>query len=72
MTKKYTSEQIKQVLHELGEVTYQHFGSYSYAAGVLESQLTNLLANAPRAEQAIVLTTIKGLTVKYSNQKETV
>jgi hypothetical protein len=69
MTTKYTREQINTALNEFADTTRAHFGSYSYATGALQSQLTTLLADMPRHKQAEVLRVIKDLTEKYSKEK---
>ena len=69
---KYTKEQINEVLDNFTETSYQHWGSYSYAAGALHSQLTTLLADMPKHKQAEVLKVFNDLTTKYSKQKESV
>ena len=69
MTTKHTSEQINTVLNEFCDTTRSHFGSYSYATGALQFQLTALLADAPKHKQEEVLGVIKGLTEKYSKEK---
>lgn len=71
MTKKYTSEQINTALNEFTDTTRAHFGSYSYATGALQFQLTTLLAGSTCHKQAEVLRVIKDLTEKYSKEKVT-
>jgi hypothetical protein len=72
MTKKYTKEEINDVINEFADTTRAHFGSYSYATGALQFQLTTLLADAPKHKQEEVLKTIKSLTEKYSKEKAAV
>jgi hypothetical protein len=72
MTKKYTKEQLNAVLNEFADTTRAHFGSYSYATGALQFQLTTLLADAPKHKQAEVLRVFTDLTEKYSKEKAAV
>ena len=69
MTTKHTRAQIIDVLNEFCDTTRSHFGTYSYATGALQMQLSALLADAPKHKQAEVLGVIKGLTEKYSKEK---
>ena len=69
MTTKYTKAQINDVLNEFCDTTRSHFGTYSYATGALQMQLSALLADAPKHKQAEVLGVIKDLTEKYSKEK---
>ena len=72
MTKKYNREQIIDVLDEFCETTYEHWGTYSYATGALQMQLSTLLADAPKHKQEEVLNNLKALTAKYSKEKAAV
>lgn len=72
MTKKYTREQINEVLFSFTETSYEHWGFYSYAMGALQNQLATLLADMPAHKQAEVLNVFKNLTEKYSKEKVTV
>jgi len=69
---QFTKEEINEVLNNFTETSYQHWGSYSYSAGALQSQLTTLLANSPADVQVEALNLFMKMTAKYSKQKESV
>lgn len=52
MTKrKFTANDIRTIANEFSKRSFEQSGSYSYAAGYLESMLVTALADAPRRTQ---------------------
>ena len=52
MAAKFTYSEIMTTLKQASEVTYNKYGSHSYAAGMYESSLASLVADLPRHKQA--------------------
>ena len=49
--RKFVARDIQTIVNEFSKRTFEQSGSYSYAAGYLESLLVTALADAPRRTQ---------------------
>jgi hypothetical protein len=49
--RKFVARDIQTIVNEFSKRTYEQSGSYSYAAGYLESMIIGLIADAPRRTQ---------------------
>lgn len=43
--------EIRSIISNMSEASYSKYGSYSYAAGYLESQLADVMADLPANKQ---------------------
>jgi hypothetical protein len=57
--RKFVARDIQTIVNEFSKRTYEQSGSYSYAAGYLESMIVGLIADAPRRTQVQVLASLQ-------------
>lgn len=62
MTAKFTYSDIMTTLKQVSEVTYEKYGSHSYAAGMFESSLASLVADLPRHKQVEFIRHMEAMT----------
>jgi hypothetical protein len=62
MTAKFTYSDIMTTLKQFSEVSYNKYGSHSYAAGALESSLASIVADLPRHKQAELIRHMEAMT----------
>ena len=62
MTAKFTHSEIMNTMKQLSEVTYDKYGSHSYAAGMFESSLASLVADLPRHKQVEFIRHMEAMT----------
>ena len=63
-----THTEISNQLELASAITLAHFGSYAYAAGMFQTQLSMVLVTLPRHKQLEVLTSIKSITAQYEQK----
>jgi len=51
--------EIRSIISNMSEASYSKYGSYSYSAGYLESQLAQVMADLPANKQIDIIKTLQ-------------
>ena len=65
------TEASRKVLKEFGDASYAKYGSYSYAAGYLESVVVQALNNMSKKDREIVLKDLANQAEKMQKEVDT-
>ena len=57
--RKFVARDIQTIVNEFSKRTFEQSGSYSYAAGYLESMIIGLIADVPRHKQVECLASLQ-------------